>query len=80
MEKPYNKYYNPKVNQKAVAKYMAKSYDEVTFRVRKGQRSLIKSYAKAKGLSLNAYINKLVADDMGEALTVGTSQADADAE
>jgi predicted HicB family RNase H-like nuclease len=80
MEKPYNKYYNPKVNQKAVAKYSSKSYDCFNLRFRKGQRDLIKSYAENQGLSLNAYINKLIADDMGEALTVGTSQADADAE
>ncbi len=55
---------------KATSKYNAKAYDQFTTRVKKGQAEIITAYAASKGLSLNGYINKLIADDMGEALTV----------
>lgn len=55
---------------KASAKYNAKAYEEIKLRVKKGQKDQIAEYAAARGLSLNGYINKLIADDMGEALTV----------
>ena len=68
MEKSYNKYYNPKVNQKAVSKYNAKTYDRIEVKVFNGQKDTIKEYAQSKGMSLNAYINSLIASDMGELL------------
>lgn len=55
---------------KASAKYNAKAYEEIKLRVKKGQKDQIAEYAAARGLSLNGYINKLIADDMGAALTV----------
>lgn len=55
---------------KASAKYNAKAYEEIKLRVKKGQKDQIAEYAAARGLSLNGYINKLIADDMGTALTV----------
>lgn len=46
----------------------AKKYDQVRLNVLKGQKAIIQAYAEAQGMSLNGYINKLIADDMGEAL------------
>lgn len=48
-------------------KYNAKAYDRIALQVKKGQRDIIRTYAEAKGLSLNAYINKLIAEDMEKA-------------
>lgn len=63
-------------SNKAVQRYSAKAYDQVKINVYKGQREQIKAYAEAQGMSLNGYINKLIADDMGEALTIPKQQAD----
>ena len=60
----------PTARTKANRKYNEKSYDRIALTVKKGQREIIKAHAEKKGLSLNGYINKLIADDMGEALTV----------
>ncbi|MFR2046294.1 MAG: hypothetical protein ACLS31_11670 [Oscillospiraceae bacterium] len=38
-------------------------------RVYKGQKDQIAAHAASKGMSLNAYINALIAADMGEKLT-----------
>ena len=43
-------------------KYAAKTYDRITILVPKGQKDIIKQ----KHPSVNAYINKLIADDMGK--------------
>lgn len=53
-----------KAHQKASNKYNAKTYDRITTLVKKGQREIIKAHAEAQGLSLNAYINKLITEDM----------------
>ena len=50
--------------------YAKKAYDDIRLQVKKGQKEKIKTYAQQKGLSLQGYINKLIADDMGEALTI----------
>lgn len=55
-------------------KWNAKAYDQLRVNVYKGQREQIKAYAEAQGMSLNGYINKLIADDMGAALTVPDKQ------
>lgn len=55
-------------------KWNAQNYDQLRINVKKGQREQIQEYAKSKGMSLNGYINKLIADDMGEALTVQDKQ------
>lgn len=60
--------------KKANEKYNAKAYDQVKIIMKKGQREQVKEFAKSRGLSLNAYINKLIADDMGAALTVPNKQ------
>lgn len=49
---------------KASNKYNAKAYDRINVNVKKGEREKIKAHAEAKGLSLNGYINKLIAEDM----------------
>ena len=61
---------------KASAKYNAKTYEEIKVRVYKGQKSQIQTYAEAQGMSLNGYINKLIADDMGDALTTPQTAAE----
>lgn len=58
-----------KAHIKASNKYNAKAYDRLAISVKKGQREQITEYAKEKGLSVNAYINKLIAQDMGEKLS-----------
>ncbi len=64
----------PKAQTKASAKYNAKTYEEIKTRVHKGQKSQITTYAAEKGMSLNAYINSLIAADMGERLTRPTKE------
>ncbi len=49
-----------KAQQKAVAKYMKKNYDEIKVRVEKGKREIIKAAAEQAGESLNGYIKKAV--------------------
>lgn len=63
-----------KAHIKATMKYNAKAYDRAELKFYKGQKEQITEYAKSRGLSLNAYINKLIADDMGAALTVPNKQ------
>lgn len=58
-----------KATNKAVQKYSLKAYDNLTIRVYKGKKELIKAYAESNGESLNGYINRLIAEDMGEDLT-----------
>ena len=58
-----------KPQTKASNKYNAKAYDRIALQVYKGQREKIAAHAASKGMSLNAYINALIAADMGEKLT-----------
>ncbi len=60
--------------KKANEKYNAKAYDQIKTLVKKGQREQIKAYAEKRGMSLNGYINKLIADDMGAELKVPSKQ------
>lgn len=55
--------------RRANDKYIAKAYDDLKVRVYKGQREQITAYAAEKGMSLNSYINSLIAADMGDRLT-----------
>lgn len=54
--------------------FIKETYDRVNLTIPKGKKAIVTEYAKSRGLSLNAYINKLIADDMGEALTVPNKQ------
>ncbi|MBP1565425.1 MAG: antitoxin [Oscillospiraceae bacterium] len=58
-----------KTSSESKNKYNAKAYDRVSVMLKKGQREIIADYASSQGLSLNGYINKLISEDMGEALT-----------
>lgn len=49
-----------KAQQKAVAKYMSKAYDEIKLRVKKGKREEIKEHAEARGESVNGFINRAI--------------------
>ena len=53
-----------KAGNKAVQKYISKSYDQFSVRVPKGDREKYKSHAESKGMSLNALIVKLLEDDI----------------
>ena len=44
--------------------YQKKNYDRLVINVPKGQKASIQLYAKSQGLSLNAYVVKLIYDDM----------------
>lgn len=63
-----------KAHSIASNKYNAKAYDRLAIQVFKGQREQIKAYAESHGESLNRYINRLIAQDMGAALTKPTKQ------
>lgn len=52
----------------------AKKYDQVRLNVLKGQKEKIQEHAKSKGLSLNGYINSLIAADMGEKLSENSEE------
>lgn len=58
-----------KTSSESKNKYAAKAYDRIALQVYKGQKEQIKAFAESQGLSLNGYINKLISEDMGEALT-----------
>lgn len=55
-----------KAQSKAVVKYVAKAYDQISIKIPKGNREHIKTFAKSKGMSLNGYIVDLIKKDMGE--------------
>ena len=65
-----------KASNKAVQKYSKKAYDTTLLRVKKGKLQLITEHAKSKGLSLNGYINSLIAADMGEKLYDGSESSE----
>ena len=49
-----------KAQQKAVAKYNSKAYDEIKVRVFKGSKEVISNYAASQGKSTNKLINELL--------------------
>lgn len=53
-----------KPQTKASNKYNAKAYDRIALQVKKGERDNIRQFAESQGLSLNGYINKLIAENM----------------
>ncbi len=58
-----------KARIKANRKYNEKAYDRLAVSVYKGQRQQIADYAASIGMTVNGYINKLIAEDMGDKLT-----------
>lgn len=57
-----------KAHSRASNKYNAKAYERLAVLVYKGQREQIQAHAQANGESLNGYINRLIAEDMGDKL------------
>lgn len=51
-----------KAQQKAVHKYQTKNYDQVNLLLYKGERDILKSVAKEKGMSVNALVRKALVD------------------
>ena len=49
---------------KAVTKYIAKNYDQVSLRIPKGDREKYKAFAESQGKSLNALIVELLEERM----------------
>ena len=49
---------------KAVQKYSKKAYDQILFRVKKGEAEKIKVHAKSMGESLNGFISRAVNETM----------------
>ena len=45
--------------------YNARAYDRIALTVKKGQREQIRAHAEKNGESVNGYINRLIAQDMG---------------
>lgn len=50
--------------RRATNKYNAGHYDAVTVRMKKGERDAIHSHAAERGESLNAFINRAIAEAM----------------
>lgn len=50
--------------RRAVAKYNAANYDRVELRLDKGRKDEVKSHADTQGESLNAFINRAIAETM----------------
>lgn len=50
--------------RRAVNKYNAGHYDAVTVRMKKGERDAIHAHADGQGESLNAFINRAIAETM----------------
>ena len=52
--------------KRANAKYNQKAYDRVELKVKKGKKEEIRLFAESQGESLNAFINRAIAEAMGE--------------
>ena len=49
-----------KAQQRATAKYIKNTYDEIKIRVPKGKKEIIRSHADKKRESINGFINRAV--------------------
>ncbi len=56
----------PTARTKANRKYNEKAYDRLEVTVKRGDKAEIKAYAESLDLSLNAYINRLIDNDMSK--------------
>jgi len=50
--------------KRAADKYIKNTFDELKIRVPKGKKESIKDFAAQNGETLNAYINRLIREDM----------------
>lgn len=53
-----------KAQQKATNKWIAKSYDRVNLTMPKGHKDEVQAHAQAMGESVNAFINRAIAEAM----------------
>lgn len=53
-----------KPTYEVIERYKKKAYDRMTFMFHKGKKELIKKRADSLGLSMNAYINFLIDEDL----------------
>ena len=53
-----------KAQQQAVQRYVAKNYDRIVLTMPKGKREQIRARAETSGESVNAYINRLISEDL----------------
>ncbi|MBR1969464.1 MAG: hypothetical protein IKA17_03810 [Clostridia bacterium] len=53
--------------KRANAKYNQKAYDRIEVKVKKGRKEEIREFAESQGESINAFINRAIAEAMGEA-------------
>lgn len=53
-----------KKQQACVTRYVAKNYDQLIVRVKKGQREEIQAHAEACGESVNGFIGRAIAEAM----------------
>lgn len=53
-----------KAQQRAVAKYEAKVYDKTLIRMPKGTLARVKAHATERGESVNAFVNRAIAEAM----------------
>ena len=52
--------------KRANAKYNQKAYDRIEVKVKKGRKEEIREFAESQGESINAFINRAIAEAMGE--------------
>ena len=50
--------------QKAVNKYIKENYDRINVNMPKGRKEEVKAHADTQGESLNAFINRAIAETM----------------
>ena len=65
-----------KAQQKAVAKYNSKAYDEIKVRVFKGSKEVISNYAASQGKSTNKLINELLEDEIPQLKVLKENRTD----
>ena len=53
-----------KPTYEVIERYKKKAYDRMSFMFKKGKKDLIKKRADSLGLSMNAYINALIDEDL----------------
>lgn len=53
-----------KAQQRAVSRYVKKSYDSIILRIPKGERDKIRAFAELRGMSLNAFIYAAIKNEM----------------
>ena len=52
--------------KRANAKYNLKAYDRIELKVAKGKKEEIRVFAEANGESINAFVNRAIAEAMNE--------------